>query len=501
MKSKLIVGLFLLIMNALNAQLASVPDRNFENYIEALGLGNGIYGDGLVDSVKISERESLFIRDQNISDFTGIEGFTGLINLDCSGNDLTSLDLSSNINLVELNCENNNISNLNVTGNIDLETLNCNNNNLTNIDVSSNTKLTSLSVVFNSLTNLDLSFSPNLELLFCAQNQLTETSIVNNPKLRTLSCNNNNISQLNLYSNPDLRVVICSQNQISALDLSQNPLISFLSASSNGLKDLNIKNENNENMDTGSFFISDNPDLSCVQVDNVIYSETNWTNIDDTTNFSESCTLSNDDCSSAIPVILAQIITGNTTQATSINNALCANDTINSDIWFSFFAPTGGTVTIEGSAASGVLKFSLIELCESTNEISCGTTINASGLEPNTMYFLKTWVESNNASKQVNTQNSNGIFTFTVQDSNALSVNSNSITQNRVIVYPNPTKGIINVKSNYKIDKIELFSMLGKKVKTSTGIPVIDMTKYQKGTYIIKMYSEKGIINKMVVLR
>lgn len=499
MKAKLIVGLFLLIMNVLNAQLTSVPDRNFENYIEALGLGNGIYNDGLVDSAKISSRDSIAIRDRNVSDFTGIEGFTSLINLDCSGNNLTNLDLSANINLVELNCENNNISNLNVTGNVDLESLNCNNNNLSNIDVSSNTKLTSLSVVFNNLSSLEVSMLVDLELLFCAQNQLNEISVENNTKLRTLSCNSNAISQLNLYSNPNLKTVLCSENQISALDLSLNPLIDFLSVGTNGLKNLNVKNGNNNNMDTGSFFTSNNPDLSCVQVDDVVYSETNWTNIDNTTNFSESCAVSNDDCTNAIPVVLEQTIAGNTAEATSINSALCANGITNSDIWFSFLAPTSGEVLIEGSSVAGVLKFSLLELCESTSEISCGTTIDASGLEPNSIYYVRTWVESNNTGKQTNTLNTDGIFTFTVQDTNALSLDKESITKNDVTVYPNPTNSMVSIKSQLDINTIVLYSILGNKV-LETHNNNIDVSNLKSGTYIIKINTQKGTLNKKLVI-
>ncbi len=58
-----------------------------------------------------------------ISDLTGIEAFTALTGLDCSGNVLSSLDVSSNTALTSLNCRI---------------------NQLTSLDVSANTAITSL---------------------------------------------------------------------------------------------------------------------------------------------------------------------------------------------------------------------------------------------------------------------------------------------------------------------------------------------------------------------
>lgn len=47
----------------------------------------------------------------NIVDLSGIEYFTALTKLDCSGNLLISLDVTQNPALTYLNCENNNFRN------------------------------------------------------------------------------------------------------------------------------------------------------------------------------------------------------------------------------------------------------------------------------------------------------------------------------------------------------------------------------------------------------
>jgi PKD repeat protein len=60
-----------------------------------------------------------------------------------------------------------------------------------------------------------------------------------------------------------------------------------LDCDSNQLTCLNVKNGNNTNMT--SFYATNNPNLSCIEVDNATWSTANWANIDSQTSFSEDC--------------------------------------------------------------------------------------------------------------------------------------------------------------------------------------------------------------------
>jgi len=62
----------------------------------------------------------------------------------------------------------------------------------------------------------------------------------------------------------------------------------------NQLECLNVKNGNNTNMTTCYAFI--NPNLSCIEVDDPVYSDANWTDIDPGVTFSTNCSNA---CSSA----------------------------------------------------------------------------------------------------------------------------------------------------------------------------------------------------------
>ena len=80
-----------------------------------------------------------------IYDLTGIEDFTALTSLDCGyilHPTLTSIDLSQNTSLVNLDCSDNQLTSLNL--NSALQSLDCSNNQIISLDISNNTMLSYL---------------------------------------------------------------------------------------------------------------------------------------------------------------------------------------------------------------------------------------------------------------------------------------------------------------------------------------------------------------------
>ena len=131
---QLLIILFMPLVSM--AQQTYVPDDNFENALEYMGIGNGIPNDNYVTTANISDVDVLFIFDLNISDLTGIEDFTNLEYLRVQGNQLTSIDLSNNTALISLLIMDNQLSQLDLSNNPDVILLRCNNNpNLTCISI------------------------------------------------------------------------------------------------------------------------------------------------------------------------------------------------------------------------------------------------------------------------------------------------------------------------------------------------------------------------------
>ena len=126
-----------------------------------------------------------------------------------------------------------------------------------------------------------------LENLQCQYNNLTALDLSNNTSLVQLNCSNNSLLSLNTSTLSSLENLTCYVNNLTSLDLSMNTSLRILSCSSNNMSILNIRNGNNTIIQ--GINTTNNPSLTCVQVDDEDYSTTNWTLIDSHTVFSEDC--------------------------------------------------------------------------------------------------------------------------------------------------------------------------------------------------------------------
>jgi hypothetical protein len=151
-----------------NGPQTYVPDNNFEQALINLGYDNIL--DDSVLTANINTITTLDVTYQNISDLSGIEAFTALIDLQCYSNSLTSLDVSQNTALTYLNCNNNQLTSLDVSNNLALTNLYCNNNQLTSLNLSNNIALTTLWCTNNQFTSLDVSTATALTYLHCFWN-------------------------------------------------------------------------------------------------------------------------------------------------------------------------------------------------------------------------------------------------------------------------------------------------------------------------------------------
>lgn len=216
----------------------NVPAVVTEEFDEAFAreLFNRGYITDPQDIAKIKE-EVAGITELDVSDkpnngeltsLKGIEYFSSLRRLVCSGNKLTALDVSCNTALDYLDCNNNNLTELDVSSNTELEYLSCTFNNLTELDVSSNTKLVYLYCYNNALTTLDVSRNTALMQLSCDYNKLTELDVSNNTALTQLWCHYNKLTELDVSNNTALTKLWCYNNNLTELDVSNNIALTLL---------------------------------------------------------------------------------------------------------------------------------------------------------------------------------------------------------------------------------------------------------------------------------
>ena len=155
----------------------------------------------------------------NIERMPEIKYFTSLEYLNCSFNQLTSLDVSNNAALTYLDCYSNQLTSLDVSNCTALTYLDCSENQLTSLDVNNNTALESLDCYSNQLTSLDVNNNTALESLGCSSNQLTSLDVNNNTALESLDCSSNQLTTLDLYNNRLIEYLYISNNPLQKLIL------------------------------------------------------------------------------------------------------------------------------------------------------------------------------------------------------------------------------------------------------------------------------------------
>lgn len=310
MKKITIIILLIIWSNLSYSQTTSIPDTNFEQALIDLSIdSNGLNGNILnTDAESVTE---LIVAEKNISNLTGIEAFTNLTILRCNQNNLTSLNLASNLDLEYLFCWSNDLTALDLSTNSQLQILYCAENSLTTLDLTNNlllqnlvcwgndlaslifannTMLYSISCDDNNLTSLDVSSLTNLEDLYCGENAMTSIDVSANTSLLTLDCYGLQLADLDLSNNPSLEELYADNNNLTALNLEDKPFLKRLSCKNNLLTQLNVRNGNNTNVTL--FRTNGNEELLCIDVDYETYSTSTWTfpsNIDSHTNFSVSC--------------------------------------------------------------------------------------------------------------------------------------------------------------------------------------------------------------------
>lgn len=227
------------------AQYVTIPDANFRAALQQI-IPNAFNAQGEMDTTHtdVEYLNYLAVSNSNISDLDGVQYFDLLFSLDCSNNQLTSLPALS-AHLLDLNCSFNQLLSLNLSANNSLATLLCNNNQLMSLDLVNNSYLHNIDCSNNDLTSLLLD-TDTLTLyrrfsLDCSENNLTSL----HASAEIIDCSNNNLVSLSVDYADQL---YCNNNNLSTLRLTNilelsfagNPLTSLYLNMSSGSSHRNL---------------------------------------------------------------------------------------------------------------------------------------------------------------------------------------------------------------------------------------------------------------------
>ena len=266
MKKTILFFLFLVTTLVCYSQYTAVPDPNFENFLEANGMGDGVPGNGQVLTANIEDVITLDLDSQiGVTDLTGIEDFAALEWLDFSYNLVEQVNLSQNTMLKTLGCTFNPLTYLDLTNNTQLEWLSCQGNQLESLQLNS-PYLEIIECYENYLSTLDLSSATALSELYCSENQLEALNITQNSNLILLDAGGNELTSLDISNNEALIYLGCSHTNISSIDITNNyNLRTFYATNIPPLSNLDMRNGNNANINSVNVFGTDS--LRCIFVD------------------------------------------------------------------------------------------------------------------------------------------------------------------------------------------------------------------------------------------
>ncbi len=404
-----------------DCDVVTFADANFEAALISDIAINTNGDDFIQTSEAIAVTGSIDVSNQGINDLTGIEAFINVSEINVGGNSIESIDLIGLEDLVNFYAVSGSFSAIDFSDNINLERINLNNNSLTQLDLSNNPKLIFLALTNNDLSSIDLSV---------------------NTAITELSVSQNNLTSLDLTGLTSLGEFYARDNQIVSLDLSGLPSLTRINVKNNNLSELNVANGNNSNLPTGRFDATGNPNLTCVQVDDVSYSETNWSNIDAGLVFSTDCS---NDATDILTFTVDGMVGNATIDATNHTVEVTVNSTVN------------------------------LSSVEPTISVSDGATISPSGVQDFTGSVTYTVSAEDNSTTQ------DWVVT--------LSLLPLGMNDQEIALYPNPTSGSVRISGVEGSFTASVINMDGKTVQRSRNEKALNFSDLESGLYLVKIES------------
>ena len=214
------LGFLCFFGSAIHAQY-TIPDPAFAAKLQVL-VPNAMNGNVLDENhPNVTSLTSMAVQYSSISNLDGVQFFTGLTTLNCSGNQLGTLpDLPSS--MTTLRCESNQLASLPPLPSA-LTSLYCRSNQISSLPALPNT-LTYLDCGSNQLSSLPT--LPNtLSQLDCGNNQLNSLPTLPN-SLFSLVCSNNELTNLPTLPT-SLSTLYCRSNQLTSFPTLPNTLAHF----------------------------------------------------------------------------------------------------------------------------------------------------------------------------------------------------------------------------------------------------------------------------------
>ncbi|MAL60698.1 MAG: hypothetical protein CMC14_11700 [Flavobacteriaceae bacterium] len=338
-------------------ETTSIPDDNFEGYLELKGFGDDVANNHLVFKHRFLNLSHLWMDEHDlnqmglsqIESLSGIENLYRLKEIWCqnnliehfdvtmhplaerlwlSGNPLNEINVSNSPNLLILNAAQTAVENVDLTNNPYLKVLSLGSLNINYIDITQNPDLFDLDLIGTSIESIDLSNNLLLRSINISNNPFLESVLIENndelnyiyidtndslesivfintPALDNINCSENaSLTNLDVLGCENLRVLVTQSNpNLTSLDLSGNPILETLAITENNLNSLDLRNGNTTTLTL--VLAMDNPYLYCVEVDDPTSAPYGQWLFDNEVKYSSDCSLGIEENPFSTDVILS----------------------------------------------------------------------------------------------------------------------------------------------------------------------------------------------------
>ncbi|MEO9872788.1 T9SS type A sorting domain-containing protein [Ekhidna sp.] len=255
-------------------------------------------------SLNLSENDSLYVLVASHNLLTQLDlSLNPLLHtIDGSYNRLESIDLNQNRKLKKVTLNNNQLRFIDFTNQAVLNSLEVSRNEIEKIDLSQNNELLWLSASDNALITILFPTNKRLYEIDLNDNRLRSLDVADFSILEKLNVSENRLETINVTGSLSLKYLNIGSNFLSgSIDLSRHSKLRTIWAAKNNFSEVNIANEANHFIRNPYHFdMRSNRNLFCIEVDDVGYAETVFTNKDSHTSYSTDCNKSKSNISSKI---------------------------------------------------------------------------------------------------------------------------------------------------------------------------------------------------------
>lgn len=206
--------------------------------------------------------------------------------------------------------------------------------------------------------------------------------------------------------------------------------------------------------------------------------------------------LANDTCGTATAATLPYDVTMDATFATNTGGfvTVCTPG-MNDGVWYTYTGD-GGNVTIDVTNVTGGWDPEVGVYTGACGALVCEGSVDATFEDEGESITIATTAGTvylvNVGEYSSGTDNPEG--SFRIQITSDLSSSEFDITNLKV--YPNPIKNVLNVSFSQEINSVEVYNMIGQKVKSvqvNATEGQLDMSSLTSGAYVVKVYANEQV--------